>query len=44
MDPILILGRRTTPVAINVRWPGGKTESIDLDPEQSEIVIAWEGR
>ncbi|MEE8135295.1 MAG: ASPIC/UnbV domain-containing protein, partial [Gemmatimonadales bacterium] len=44
MGPILILGRRATPTSLTIRWPGGETESIDLDPDQREIVVAWEGR
>ena len=42
MGPTQVLGRRTTPTRLTVRWPGGETQSVDLAPDQTEIVVTWE--
>jgi hypothetical protein len=43
-DATLVLGRRTTPTGLTIRWPGGATESIAVAPEQTELIVPWTGR
>ncbi len=37
-----VLGRRGTPVAVWVRWPGGDEVEVPVEPDVSEVVIPRE--
>jgi hypothetical protein len=34
-----ILGRRGTPTAVGVRWPGGREQVVPLKPNQRELIV-----
>ncbi len=38
-DPVQILGLSDDPVAIEVRWPGGVVERVDVPPGAREVTI-----
>lgn len=36
---VQILGRSREPAAVEVRWPGGREQTVELSPGQKEVVI-----
>lgn len=38
-DPVQILGLSGDPVAIEVRWPGGVVQRVDVSPGEREVTI-----
>ena len=38
-DGAPVLGKRAEPVALVVRWPGGRTEEVPLSPGEREVVL-----
>ena len=41
---VLVLGTPSNPIAIQVRWPGGKTTTTDLPPGTREITVDVAGK
>jgi hypothetical protein len=39
-----VLGTPSNPIAIQVRWPGGKTTTTDLPPGAREIIVDMAGK